>query len=556
MSLLGEQDKGTPVSGFIAQLSAADLDLDILGRTQVPQLRLPRNLQQTPVVVGHNFLTIAEAQTLLDNYRTKAVQHFPFIPIASDIAASSLKETKPFLFMSIMATMKFDNCTIQRQMGEEVRIQAHQRVLLESESSLELLQGLLVYLAWYQYFFSYEKQQIVQIAQLCVSLVHSLGLDQNPTNTRRKVDLGPDETALGRKAARTTDQLRALLGTYCTASWVSTKFRTRCAIPHTGYIKQSCELLSTNPEYTTDPLISYFVRVNELSRRICDTFGYDDLENSGIRSEFVSAMALQTLSREAVLLKASIPPMLQDNFALKLELYLLDTLIGEVALHEDFWDRSMTDNLFNTGNASIFPNTRVSILFDLFRSCKSLNETVMQCPDEELWYITFYTTAKVCRTLSCLSNAGKISTEILRWIASSSGGPFITGGLVPPMHNATTIERAADLEGEAKRLRNKFKSLSHLVQNAGNEADIMYGFSDMIWAVVVAYEHTRGVEASPLNFSVISDGQGTSNETSSSGGYLSSIGSGHIQSDAMLDFEVFKDGTWEELLAGIATASE
>jgi hypothetical protein len=221
LSMLTERAKGTPLSGFITQLSSADIDIDLLGTDQLPGFSLPRSFapRQALDVIDHGLLTLDEAKGLLNNYRTKAVPHFPFVPISADTTVESLRTAKPFLFMCIMATMKVDNCTIQRQIGEEVKMQAHQRVLMQSESSLELLQGVLVYIAWYQYFFSYETQQIVQLAQLCVSLVYNLGLDQNPNNTRRKVDLGPDETAPGRKAARSTDQLRALLGTYCTASW-------------------------------------------------------------------------------------------------------------------------------------------------------------------------------------------------------------------------------------------------------------------------------------------------------------------------------------------------
>lgn len=223
LTMLSERAKGTPLSGFITQLSTADLDLeiDMLGVDRISGSSLPRSFapQQSLDVIEYGFITLDEAQILLDNYRTRAVPHFPFVPISPGTTVASLKSAKPFLFMCIMATMKVDNCTIQRQIGEEVRMQAHQRVLMQSESSLELLQGLLVYIAWYQYFFSYEKQQIVQLAQLCVSLVQNLGLDQNPDNKRRTVDLGPDETASGRKAARSMDQLRALLGAYCTASW-------------------------------------------------------------------------------------------------------------------------------------------------------------------------------------------------------------------------------------------------------------------------------------------------------------------------------------------------
>ncbi|KAG9495993.1 hypothetical protein J7337_012564 [Fusarium musae] len=222
LTLLGNQAQGTPMSGFVAQLAAEDLNMNVLGGSQFGQLPLSHGLtlQGTLDVVDRGFVSLTEAERLLDNYRNKAIEHFPFVPLSSETTVASLRSTKPFLFMCIVATMKVDNCGIQHQIGEEIRNQAHQRVLMQSESTLEILQGLLIYLAWYQYFFiSYEKQQIVPIAQLCVSLVQNLGLDQNPGNVRRKVDLGPDETAPRRKAARSAEQLRALLGTYCTASW-------------------------------------------------------------------------------------------------------------------------------------------------------------------------------------------------------------------------------------------------------------------------------------------------------------------------------------------------
>ncbi|KAH7236875.1 uncharacterized protein BKA55DRAFT_578686 [Fusarium redolens] len=558
LALLGDQAQGTPMSGFVAHLASGDLNMNELSGGQFDQLLLPRGLtlQGTVDVIDRGLLSLDEAQILIDNYRTKAIQHFPFVPVSSETTVASLRATKPFLFMCIMATMKFDNCTIQRQIGEEVRIQAHQRVLMQSESSLELLQGLLVYLAWYQYFFiSYEKQQIVPIAQLCVSLVQNLGLDHNPENMRRKVDLGPDETASGRKAARSAEQLRALLGTYCTASWVSIKFRTRGALPYTGYIKQSWELLLANAEYPSDLLIPHFVRINELCRRICDTFGYDDLENSGMRGELVSAMALQTLNNESALLKASIPPNLQNNFALRLEVHLLDTLLGEVSLHDDFWDRTTIANFLTANNLSFSSGTRVSILLNLLQSCKSLNDAVIACLDEELWYITFYTTAKICRSLLCLSNASKISPEIFRETGLVSNSVAFLA-ISSPIHDPMMVERVADLKGEARRLQAKFKNLSSQVQRIGNEEDIMLGFSDMIWAVAAAYEETKRLEPGPLNFSIGCDGQNSSSELGSSEGYLSSTGSGNMQPEAVLDFGMMEDETWEELLAGITTATE
>lgn len=238
-----------------------------------------------------------------------------------------------------------------------------------------------------------------------------------------------------------------------------------------------------------------------------------------------------------------------------MEVYLLDTVLSEVSLHDDFWDSKSTSNFFITNNPSSSTSTRASILFHLIRSCKSLNDAIIAYPDEELWYITFYTTAKICRSLLCLSNASKISSEIFRETGLAlSNAPFMA--ISSPVHDAMTVERVADLKSEAKRLQGKFKNLSSQVQRIGNEEDIMFGFSSMIWAVAAAYEETRRLEPGLLNFSTGCDGQNSSPELGSSEGYLSSTGSGNLQPEAVLDFGMMEDETWEELLAGIATVTE
>ena len=84
-------------------------------------------------------------------------------------------------------------------------------------------------------------------------------------------------------------------------------------MPHTRYIEQARQFLATSLEYPTDHLISYFVQTNELSRRICDIFAYDDLDHTEIRDEFVSTVTVQAFSRELNGLKRSLLPELQQN---------------------------------------------------------------------------------------------------------------------------------------------------------------------------------------------------------------------------------------------------
>ena len=62
---------------------------------------------------------------------------------------TSLRDEKPFLFLNVltMAAQKFPG--LQGTLEKEVRDVLGAKVISEGEQSLDLLQGMLVYLAWY-----------------------------------------------------------------------------------------------------------------------------------------------------------------------------------------------------------------------------------------------------------------------------------------------------------------------------------------------------------------------------------------------------------------------
>ncbi|KAF5008359.1 hypothetical protein FDECE_5402 [Fusarium decemcellulare] len=407
LSLLDNRPQDTSVDRVISQFRPEDLSelSRITGRT------LPLTLHRGPThqapldVIDRGLITRETAQSLLDDYCAKAVHNFPFVPIPIETDINSLRLTRPFLCLCIMYTMMVKNCTLQRQLGEEVRVQLHKRILLESENSLELLQGLLVYLAWYQYHYTPEKQQIVQLAQLCVALVQNLGLDQNPGNSKRTVNLGPDETEPYRGSARTTDQLRALLGAYCISSWVATKFRGRGAMPYTKYIEQTHQFLSTLKEYPTDELISLFVRLNGLARRICDTFAYDDLDNAEIRGEPISIATLQGFTH------------------------------------------------------------------DLY---------------QEVWYLTFFAYAKICRALACLSGWVSLSIEAPSMDNNLGVGSGVAGVL--SSRGNTTMERDNELHTLVRRLQQRLHILSTAISTVEDQTDLMILFSEMVGAMLSTHD--------------------------------------------------------------------
>jgi hypothetical protein len=167
-------------------------------------------------VIDRGLVSTEKAQALLESFRCKAAQNFPFVIIPPHTTLDSVRRNTPFLFLTIIASLSVDNSPLQRQLGEEIRIQIHRRMFLGFESSLELLQGLLVHLAWYYYFIFPHKQQTILLSQLCVTLAYQLETNRNSVKKKRKV--ANHELHNYEREEFDTAKTRAMLGTFYLSS--------------------------------------------------------------------------------------------------------------------------------------------------------------------------------------------------------------------------------------------------------------------------------------------------------------------------------------------------
>lgn len=85
----------------------------------------------------------------LEIFRTVMVHRFPFVVISPSVTAQELREEKPFLFLTVLAAAAYENMPLQRRLGKEIKQVVSNRVIMSGESSLEVIQGILIYLAWY-----------------------------------------------------------------------------------------------------------------------------------------------------------------------------------------------------------------------------------------------------------------------------------------------------------------------------------------------------------------------------------------------------------------------
>lgn len=77
------------------------------------------------------------------------VHRFPFVIISPSVTAQELREERPFLFLTVLAAASYENMPLQRRLGKEVKQAVSNRVIIGGEASLEIIQGILIYLAWY-----------------------------------------------------------------------------------------------------------------------------------------------------------------------------------------------------------------------------------------------------------------------------------------------------------------------------------------------------------------------------------------------------------------------
>jgi hypothetical protein len=95
--------------------------------------------------VESGIISKAVASTLLDEFKTSFVSQFPFVVVPSNTGADDLRKNKPFLFLAIMAVTTYRNPLIQKALAIKLKAEIANRIIERSHKSLEILQGLLVY---------------------------------------------------------------------------------------------------------------------------------------------------------------------------------------------------------------------------------------------------------------------------------------------------------------------------------------------------------------------------------------------------------------------------
>ncbi|KAK0628183.1 hypothetical protein B0T17DRAFT_614137 [Bombardia bombarda] len=204
------------------------------------------------------------AASLLGTFRTVMLEHFPCAVVGEHETVASLAQDRPFVLLALLAAASSSR-TLQGHSlyDEEFRKILGLKFVAGGERSLELLQGLVVYVAWYPFHLRPKNKQAFQYIRMTVDIVNDLELDQDP-------GLDDDlEDAMMPTPERLGDIRTYLSSYYLVSSFASTWNRTP-QLQYTEYTAKCCDILERYSQTKGDVILAWQARLQRIVEEASD----------------------------------------------------------------------------------------------------------------------------------------------------------------------------------------------------------------------------------------------------------------------------------------------
>ncbi|KAM0440669.1 hypothetical protein ACHAQK_005643 [Fusarium lateritium] len=280
--------------------SAVTIPLDVITHSDIP-VHFSGTLELFP---GFR-ITHQHAADCLNIYRRDYVPNFPFVPVPEHMTSHELFVESSLLFWTILAVVSPLEDKVQMEFKLWFRKYLAEHLVVRQEKSVDILQAILIYLAWNDFHF-YGELQVTNIVQMAIGLVIDLRLDKYSG-----CFLGGPKTLLGdawtsmakpcfkTKADHTTTDKRAMLGVYHITNLLSPYFRKSTIVNWSAHLSQCCDTLAETREYESDLYLVALVRMQHIADRGFSVIpAIDPSDPTPPTFQAVTAMALDTVHRE------------------------------------------------------------------------------------------------------------------------------------------------------------------------------------------------------------------------------------------------------------------
>ncbi|KAH6628308.1 hypothetical protein F5144DRAFT_304043 [Chaetomium tenue] len=195
------------------------------------------------------------AGKLLETFRGEMMSHFHCVVLREDETVASMAKDRPFVLLAILAAAS-GSSTLQGHSlyDEEFRKILGLKFVAGGERTIELLQGLVIYIAWYPFHLRPKNKQSLQYIRMVVDIISDLELDEDP---------GTDSTDTLATPER-LEQIRLYLASYYLASAAASTWGRSSSLSYTEYTSLCSDLLSQHSALPGDHTLAWQARLERL----------------------------------------------------------------------------------------------------------------------------------------------------------------------------------------------------------------------------------------------------------------------------------------------------
>ncbi|KAF7179366.1 hypothetical protein CNMCM7691_008299 [Aspergillus felis] len=247
-----------------------------------------------------------QADERLNFFRSRMLPSFPFIDLTPDMTSCYLRQNRPFLLQAIHTVTTFSTQERLTQV-EELKHLLFTSALLKVQSNIDLLLGLLTYLAWSTDPFLGRADLVSRLMMLAISLVYDLRLfkPSSPyvqiviTMTQGQAD-DNDQSHNDETPYSLLERQRAVLACFILSSNIATHIGRQDALRWTPQMEEALRALTISEACPADRLFISQVRLQLLKQRADDVRQQDEAR-TGTAPAAASAprlLYLKSLRRE------------------------------------------------------------------------------------------------------------------------------------------------------------------------------------------------------------------------------------------------------------------
>lgn len=197
-----------------------------------------------------------------------------------------------------------------------------ERMLINGEKSLDILQGIITFVCWYHPHVFWA-QQVTNLLHLAIAMSVELGIDRTP-NQCGEFKQATVKAIHSQPAPRTAtlEEHRTFAGVFYLTGMLASSFKKIDAVPYTKYLDESMSVLEQAEEFESDMLVVQMVRLQHL---IQETYTME-------ATSAPPQIYVRTFRADLERLRTSDPCKDGDNVFLKMQYLTAEILIYEMSL--------------------------------------------------------------------------------------------------------------------------------------------------------------------------------------------------------------------------------